>query len=46
MVSITKKCIKSIIVLSVLIGPNNLNIGTTLKNEVVGVKNVMSRLVL
>lgn len=33
MVGITKK---SIIVLFELIGPNNLNIGTTLKNEVVG----------
>jgi len=36
MVGITKKFDKSIIVLFELIGPNNFNIGTTLKNVVVG----------
>lgn len=36
MVSITKKFVKSIIVLFELIGPNNFNVGMTLKNVVVG----------
>jgi len=34
MVGITKKSIKFIIVLFELIGPNNFNVGTTLKNAV------------
>jgi len=38
----TKKFVKSIIILFELIGPNNFNVGTALKNVGVGRKNVMS----